>query len=172
MTASDVQDAGYGVGEHGNGQGGGGCKHRREFVTPVGVESPAWWGGPNETEVVEDFAVVDEVVSGLVLGWAWHIESFQLVSYTMDAKIASISIYYNMVCYKTQGGEPSIYAGCGVFQGFIIDIFTVFGELREGKFLRRRPSPRGRVGGSSEKFRRLSIVQKVLSVLLYYYLKR
>jgi hypothetical protein len=138
----------------------------------VGIESPAWWGGPNETEVVEDFAVVDEVVSGLVLGWAWHIESFQLVSYTMGAEIASISIYYNTVCYKTQGGEPSIYAGCGVFRGFIIDIFTVFRKLREEKFLRREPCPRERVGGNPEKFRRLSIVQKALRVILYYYFKR
>ena len=81
MTASDVQDAGYGVGEHGNSQGGGGCEYGREFVTPVGVESPACGGGPNETEVVEDFAVVDEVVSGLVLGWACHVESL-LVKFT------------------------------------------------------------------------------------------
>jgi hypothetical protein len=172
MTAGYVQDAGYGVGEHGNSQRGGGCEYGREFVTPVNVESPARWGGPNETEVVLDFAVVDEVVSSFVLGWAGHVESFQLVSYIMGVKIASISRYYNMVCYKTQGGEPSIYAGCGVFQSFIIDLLSLFGKLREGKFLRRGPSPRGGVGGSSENFRRLSIVQKVLKDHLYYYLKR
>ena len=147
MTAGDVQDAGNGVGKHGNSQRRGRCEDRWEFVTPVGVESPAWWGGPNETEVVEDFAVVDEVVSGLVLGWAWHIGSFRLVSYIMGAKIASISIYYNTICYRTQGGGPSIYADCGVFRGFIIDIFTVFRKLREGKFLRGGPSPREGVGG-------------------------
>ena len=131
MTAGDVQDAGDGVGKHGNSQRRGGCEDRWEFVTPVGVESPAWWGGPNETEVVEDFAVVDEVISGLVLGWAWHIESllvkctgFHQVSYIMGAEIASISIYYNTVCYRTQGGGQKIDA-----EHLMIDPYDVAGAF-------------------------------------------
>jgi hypothetical protein len=172
MAAGYVQDAGYGVGEHGNSQRGGGCKHGREFVTPLGIESPARWGGPNETEAVLDFAVVDEVISSLVLGWAWHIGSFRWVSYTMGAKNVSISRYYNTIYYKTQEGEPSIYAGCGLFQGFIIEILSLFEELREGKFLRGGSRPRRRRPRNGKNFRSLSIVQKVLRVPLYYYFKR
>lgn len=119
------------------------------------VESPACGGGPNETEVVLDCAVVDEVISGLVLGWACHVESllvkctgFRRVSYIMGAKNTSISMYYNTVYYKTQGGEPSICGACGLFQSFITYILRLFEELREGKFLRGGPSPREGVGES------------------------
>jgi len=46
-----------------------------------------------------------------------------------------------MVYYKTQEGGPSIYAGCGLFRGFIIELLSLFGELREEKFLREKPRP-------------------------------
>jgi hypothetical protein len=88
-----------------------------------------------------DFAVVDEVISGLVLGWAGHIESFRWVSYIMSAKNASISGHYSPIYYRTQEGGPSIYAGCGLFFSFIIEILSLFGELREGKFLRGESRP-------------------------------
>ena len=68
MAAGCVQDAGYRVGMHRKGQGGGGCEYGREFVTPVNVESPARGSRPNKTEAILNRAVVDEVVSGLVLG--------------------------------------------------------------------------------------------------------
>ena len=148
MTASYVQDAGDGVGEHGNSQWGGGCEYGREFVTPVCVESPACGGGPNETEAVLDCAIVDEVISGLVFGWACHVESllvkctgFRRVSYIMGAKNTSISMYYNTVCYKTQEGEPSICAARGVFQSSINELLRLFGELREEKFFRVKSRP-------------------------------
>ena len=61
----------------------------------------------------------------------------------MGAKNTSISIYYNIVYYRTQEGEPSICAARGVFWSFINELLRLFEELREGKFLRRGPSPRG-----------------------------
>jgi hypothetical protein len=68
---------------------------------------------------------------------------FQWVSYIMGAKNTSTSIYYNTVYYRTQVGEPSIYAARGVFQSFINGLLRLFEELREGKFFRGGPGPRG-----------------------------